>query len=112
MVCAPFGIETQNLRKIKLLTDTKRLRNKGNLAFDVNFDTHLAKFNDWTGLLALLPTFLWPTLFSANDGDTTLLRVALAVALSYSLLGWHDANFLSNSKIRSDDRFRRGLGRR
>jgi hypothetical protein len=75
----------------EILTDTKRLRNKGNLAFEINFNAHLAKFNDWTGLLALLPTFLWPTPFSANDGDTTLQLVTFLITLSYSLLGRHDA---------------------
>jgi hypothetical protein len=90
MVFAPFRIQIQRPPiNAKKLTDTKRLRNKGNLAFDIHFNTHLAKFNDRAGLLALLHTFLWPTPFSANNGDTTQHLIGILVALSYSLLGRH-----------------------
>jgi hypothetical protein len=42
-VFAPFRIQTTKTPdRAKIRTDTKRLRNKGNLAFDSNFDTELA----------------------------------------------------------------------
>jgi hypothetical protein len=94
MVFAPLRIQRFKFKDIRLrqkLTDTKRLRNKGNLAFGINFNTHLAKFYDRAGLLALLHTFLWPTPFSANDGDTAQRLISLLIALSYSLLGRHYA---------------------
>jgi hypothetical protein len=55
-------ITNNNPRNSKRLTDTQRFRNESNFAFGANFNTKLAKLDNWTRFLAFLIALLWFTL--------------------------------------------------
>lgn len=72
------GVEGAFLRA-DTATNTQALRDEGDLGVGRDFDTQLARADNWTRLLALLPAFLLLSVHGLGVGDScTHLRLALS----------------------------------